>query len=446
MKTDDPTFERLVAAACIAASLLFGAPDSRAAGSEASEAPVETTTAEPDPPGQFDFDLGWNAGPTYHLARRIPEGRQDLPLPTLRKLDLTGRIGGSLFLDGGFRAGNVSDRGFQGEVRRARIGTSGRLDYAVVTEFSVEFGFEGGDFYLNDFYAQWHIGGWIDRLRIGYFDPPMSLEALGSSSARSLMETGSPVAAFAPGQRLGVEVDGWYPDPAVSWGLSVSSVGQSQKFSDASSSALRGVGRVAWRPFGDQEPRVRRLLHLAVSGSYTFSGLGDLRYRARPESFLTPYLVDTGDIEGDAHLLGFEAAWREGPVTVQGEYLRDTVNRDGASHVQLSGAYLQTAYLITGEVRPYDPAIAVFTRIEPTHPFAFSRDALGALEVAARYSWLDLDDKDVTGGVMRSLNLSLIWTLNAWVRVDAGYVVARTRKNPNAGTARIFQSRLELRF
>ncbi len=407
---------------------------------------AETTPDESPPPSQFDFELGWDAGPTYHVARRIPESLQGLPLPELRRFEIDGRIGGSVFLDGGLRRGDISSRGWTGKVRRARIETRGTLHYGVNTEYKVAFGFESGDFYLNDFYVQWRFDRGFNRLRVGYFDPPVSLEALAGSSDRSLMEVGSPVGAFAPGSRLGVQLDGLFSDAAVTWALNVSSVGQSQSFADSSDSPLRGSARVAWRPFGDDGTAANRLLHLGASWSYTFSGVGEIRYRARPESYLMPYLVDTGDLEGDANLLGLEAAWREGPLTVQGEILRSGVSRDGDASVRLAGAYLQIAYVITGETRPYDTTQSIFERIVPENQFEFSLAQPGAVEIAARYSWLDLDDGDVAGGVLRSLNVGVVWTLNAWVRVEVGYVVSRTRENANEGTSRVLQSRLDFRF
>jgi phosphate-selective porin OprO/OprP len=159
-----------------------------------------------------------------------------------------------------------------------------------------------------------------------------------------------------------------------------------------------------------------------------------------------PYLVDTQDLSGDASTTGLEGAWRSGALTAQVEYLRSRVSRDSDSDVAFSGAYAQLAYTVTGEVRRYDTATATFSGITPEQPFAWSLDRLGALELAARYSWLDLEDENVAGGVMRSLNLGLVWTLNYWTKVELGYVAARTRGNSAEGTSRIFQGRLALRF
>lgn len=411
--------------------------------SGAAAAEAEGSAADP---GQSDADFGWDAAPTYHFVRRVPKATADLPLPEARRFDISGRIGGSLFLDAGLRRGQIPERGWHTEVRRARINTSGLLNYIVKTEYKVEFGVDDGKFYLNDFYGRWRLPRYFDRLRIGYFDPPVSLEVLASSFERSLMEVASPLSAFAPGLRLGIEVDGALEDPSLTYSLNLSSVGQSQQFSDASSSALRGVGRLVWRPDVSESLAPDALVHLAASIGYTFSGSGEIRYRSRPESDLMPYLVDTQDLSGDASTTGLEGAWRSGALTAQVEYLRSRVSRDSDSDVAFSGAYAQLAYTVTGEVRRYDTATATFSGITPEQPFAWSLDRLGALELAARYSWLDLEDENVAGGVMRSLNLGLVWTLNYWTKVELGYVAARTRGNSAEGTSRIFQGRLALRF
>jgi phosphate-selective porin OprO/OprP len=150
-------------------------------------------------------------------------------------------------------------------------------------------------------------------------------------------------------------------------------------------------------------------------------------------------------------MFGVEGAWRSGALTVQTEYLRSRVNRDGDGDPMFKGAYVQLAWVVTGEVRPYDTATATFGALTPDRPVEWSPeqwslDELGALELAARYSWLDLENKDVDGGVMRSLNLGLGWTLNSWTKIQLGYVAARTRGNTAAGTSRIFQGRFAFRF
>lgn len=379
--------------------------------------------------------------------QRFPEIQQYAPVGLVKDIFLVGRIGGSLYLDGGYLGGDALDNGFDGRVRRARFFTRGTFTHWFPTEYKFEFAVESSRVFLNDFFLRWRFSRWIDSLRFGYFDPPVSLEALASSAERSLMEVGAPVGAFAPGYRLGIEADGTSAEHGLTWGANVSTVGQAQETADASTSDFRATGRLVWRPWGDAEPEPTALLHLGLSLQYTFAGSGQIQYRARPESFLAPYVVDTGPIEsGGATLLGLEAAWRHGPVSIQAEYFGSFVDGNDAGARVFQGAYVQASWVLTGEQRPYDRSTALFGRVEPREPFAPLRGGWGALEVAWRVSWLSLSDGPVRGGRLVVATVGPAWVLNRWVRIEAGYVAAVIRDRPGGSHAQIFQARLELRL
>jgi len=411
------------------------------------EEPRAEPAAEEKP--RFFFDVGWDDAPTYELGQRFPLLEPYAWADAAKEVRLAGRIGASLYLDGGMLAGDALPDGPRFDVRRARLNTRGALKLLVVTEYKVEVGFEDREFYLNDFYLRWRPERFgVDTVRVGYFDPPISLEALSSSSDRSLMELPAPVAAFAPGYRLGVEATGSRARPSFNWSLNLSSVGQSQPNTDASSSSvLRAVGRLVWRPLGDERAREDVLIHTGVSVSQTISGSGDLQYRARPESFLPPYLVDTRNFDGNATLLGVEAAWRRGPLSLEGEYLHAFVDADDAHEIlHFEGAYLQLAWTVTGEMRPYDTKTGVFTRLEPSEPYKPFKGRWGALELAVRGSWLDLSDRPIQGGRMATFNVGPVWTWNKFVRLLAGYVYADVSDSPKRSTAHVAQARIELRM
>jgi phosphate-selective porin OprO/OprP len=365
----------------------------------------------------------------------------------ITQIRLAGRIGASLYLDGGELAGDALHDGPRFEVRRARLNTRGDLLLLVHTEYKLEFALEDRDFFLNDFYLRWRPPRFVDTVRFGYFDPPVSLDALASSSDRSLMEVAAPISAFAPGYRLGIEATGSHASPSLNWSLNLSSVGQSQPDAEATSaSVLRAVGRFVWRPLGDPTTSETSLLHLGVSVSQVLSGTGDLHYRARPETFLTSYLVDTGKFEGNATLLGLEAAWRRGPLSAQAEWLRAFVDADEGGEAQLQGGYLQLGWVVTGESRPYDPKTGVFQRVEPAEPYRPWRWQFGAFELAARASWVDLSDGEIDGGRMATVDVGPTWTWNRFVRLQAGYVYARVFDRPERSNAHVAQVRLELRM
>lgn len=308
----------------------------------------------------------------------------------------------------------------------------------------MQFAFEDGSFYLNDFYFRWHPPRWVDTIRLGFFDSPISLEALTGSGDRVLLEVPAAVSAFAPGSRLGVEVTGTWEQPSLTWLFNLASVGQSQPFAEASSDTLRAIGRVAWRPGYDPSPEAR-LLHLGLSTSFVLAGGGSLQYRARPESILGDSLVDTDEIDGDSVFVGLEAAWRRGPLTIQGEMLRSFVNADEEGSLRFHGLYAEATWVLTGEVRPYQTGYAIWGRITPERPLAPRRGQWGALELTARTSWLDLDDGDVRGGRLWTASVGPAWTWNRYVRVLAGYVFARPTRT-DEDDAHVLQLRLELQL
>ena len=57
-----------------------------------------------------------------------------------------------------------------------------------------------------------------------------------------------------------------------------------------------------------------------------------------------------------------------------------------------SGWYLQGTWILTGEARPYNAATGSFQSPRPSAPFSIDGGGIGAWEVAARYSDLDLND------------------------------------------------------
>jgi len=430
--------------ALILAALLLCA---RTASAEASE-PEPAPAPEPaDTENAVEWRFAWDDAPTYEMWVLTPELQQGAKIGIVRDLGLVGRIGASLYLDYGFVSGDGIGNFWDVELRRLRIETSGLFTYWVGTSYKVSFGAEEGKFYLNDFWLAWRPSQWVERVRLGYIDPPFSLQALTSSEERSFMEAAAPVAAFAPGSRLGLEVRNRFLDPDVSWISSLSSVGQSQPFSAASDSPFRFSLRTAWRPGGISDDPNETLVHVGAAFGYSFSGAGDVHYRARPESSLATYLVDTGNISGDAAQLGLEFAQRKGPVTLQAEWIGSWVSSTDLGPRFFSGCYAELAWAVTGEIRPYDPRAALFLPSTPANPFSWERGSLGGLELAGRISYVDLTDGNVRGGRMLTLNASSIWSLNRFARIhfDGLYADVRDRP-PGRGNDFVVQMRIELRM
>ena len=91
----------------------------------------------------------------------------------------------------------------------------------------------------------------------------------------------------------------------------------------------------------------------------------------------------------------------------------------------------QVSYFLTGEHRPYDRKLGIHKRLEPFEDFFRVRtrsqgiqNGLGAWEVAARYSNIVLNDKNVQGNNLTDFTIGLNWYLNPYTRWKFNYIRA----------------------
>jgi phosphate-selective porin OprO/OprP len=146
-----------------------------------------------------------------------------------------------------------------------------------------------------------------------------------------------------------------------------------------------------------------RYLHLGVAGRYAGADDDTMRYRARPESNVTDYFLDTGTLEGDhAWHAGVEALLAEGPFSLLGEYQHAWVQAPASGDPEFDGYYVTASWILTGEHRPYDRTVGYARRVMPGGRW-------GAPEVVVRFSHVDLDDGVVQGGSFDKTYLGLNW-------------------------------------
>jgi len=141
-----------------------------------------------------------------------------------------------------------------------------------------------------------------------------------------------------------------------------------------------------------------------------------------------------------------------GPLSVQSEVTAVEVNRLGAGDCTFNGGYVLASYLLTGEHRGYDRAIGYMDRLIPFHSLGSHKDGIrgwGAWEVAARFSWIDLNSNSVRGGRLEDETIGLNWYLSPNVRLMFNYILANLNDAPTAphnGVCNIFGIRLGIDF
>ncbi len=353
------------------------------------------------------------------------------------------------------------------EFRRARIGVKGEGFQAV--DYQIEVDFAGRDSDSNgqstlfkDTYVGVHGLPWLGHIWAGHFKEPFGMEQLTSDNLITFMERSlSDEGAFVPARNLGAMAFNSVLDQRASWALGffATDTPDNPAIFQNDNGGWSTTARVTFLPWYDEAAEGRRLWH--VGAAYSFRDVADgtaLRFRARPEAHLAPSVVDTGSMTNavDFQLLGLETALLYGPFSLQSEYYLAWVDRSGADNLAFNGAYVFVSYLLTGEHRTYRRDRGCFDRVHPDEDFFRLRTGdgcvvtgPGAWELAYRYSFVDLRDADIQGGVVHDHTIGLNWYLNPFTRVMWNYVqsdVTRTLHGANQGTVGIFEMRVQIDF
>jgi len=168
----------------------------------------------------------------------------------------------------------------------------------------------------------------------------------------------------------------------------------------------------------------RKGVNLGGSFSYRINLTGeDTRFRSRPEiATANTYFVDTGEISGADKVIrgGIEASQVRGRFSWQSELLATRVERDAAPAASFWGAYINASWFLSDDHRNYDLGQGKFAPQDVSNPLF--NGGWGAFEVAARASYVDLQDVDVNGGRETNLTLGLNWYLNDQLRLTGNVI------------------------
>jgi phosphate-selective porin OprO and OprP len=241
-------------------------------------------------------------------------------------------------------------------------------------------------------------------------------------------------APFDGGFALGISAQNWLESERMAWRF-----GFYRPLTNVFGVALNKYAygaRVTGLPVYEDEGR--SLIHLGF-GFWGGQVVEDeLRLRARPilrngPGFAVPVLVDTGQIPGTRqYTLAPEFALVQGPLTVQAEWAGQFLtNADANGQPQVTvfwhGGYVEALWFLTGEYRAYDKRAGAFDRVVPLHDYSLgSRNcygSLGAWQVGARFSYVNLNDKAIQGGIVYDWTFGLNWYLNANMKFQFNYIV-----------------------
>lgn len=325
--------------------------------------------------------------------------------------------------------------------RRARIGLTGTFardwDFALVIDGG---GSQDGTATLNNAYLSYK-GFKGMRIEGGYMDVPYTLDEATSSNNITFMERASSqvlAADLAAGDNraaFGVRAnDTW-------WWAGAYLTGPTTGYDHSLRVPYGATGRLVFAPINTDAGAFLfggDVLYLADTGGGP--GVNDLRMRERIEVRIDPTRVlDTGTLANvsSALVLSAEAAGAIGSFHAQGEYFDYTISRFAQPDLHFKGGYVQAGYILTGERRKYSASSGSLGGISPKNPFFWDMSGgTGAWELAARYSYVDLNDAAVFGGRQQNITVGVNWYLNENMRLMFNWIHGTVDKTNIAGVDR----------
>ena len=346
------------------------------------------------------------------------------------------RIGARVDLDANF-IGNDTTAGTDDTIgfRRSRIMLEGMaygtVGYRAVVDFNgPSGGTEFADLYmtLDNFL--------VGSLKAGQFFEPFGLEANTYSENISQQERSGATQLIAPGRGIGLMVHDFVEDSNFGWAVGLFSAEGNNTINlggltglevDAITGTVSGgstgigdqniegnwavTARATWAPMMSEDGS--EVLHLGAS--FSTRGTDNV-------------LIDATGIGGNADItadddtrFGVEAAYVAGPMSFQAEYMQTAWGLDDAGtefDTDLTGLYVQGAYMITGETRSYSRG--TFGGVTPNSDWnGFGGGGSGALEASVRWSTTELDVEGASSD-FDVIDVGLNWYMNQNTRFMAG--------------------------
>ncbi len=302
-------------------------------------------------------------------------------------------------------------------IRRARIGVKGTIEEAWNYRLLLEFGDVNATL-VDAFIA--YKGLENTTLTVGQFREPFSLEQLTPAKYWTFTEKAA-AKALSPTRSIGVA--GSYAGD--NWTATAGLFGENVNSKRSVNEGWALTGRTTYVPWYAKN----EVLHLGLAATHRQIG-GDqtFKLKAPDENGITS--VKSLDLSAfadadDTTAYGAEVLGIYGPYSVQAEYIRRDITLAGGD-VSLNGWYVQGSWFLTGESRNYKRKKGAIGRTKILNPLTPEMDGLGAFELAARYSELDLNDGSVARGKLENITTGLNWYPNDYTKLMLDYGITTT--------------------
>lgn len=353
--------------------------------------------------------------------------------------DFTPKLTGFFHLDAGYYHQSPINRIVLGDIedglgfRRARLAAKGQV--ADNVSYILEFDIAQSQARFVDVWMQAETG--IGKIRIGRFRQPFGMSDLSSARELPFLER-AVTFAQSPFRQTGIMIFDSTLDQRKTWAISgfrTLSDNFGNVYSDSNGYGLATRLTSIAGEWGENE-----LVHLGAGFSLLSPGQGFVQIASSNEFFVgqnptagpvglsslpivgVPPFVNTGPIAADlAQFFNLETALVRGNFAVQSEVRWVTVNESSGINHSFPGTYLQMRYVLTGESIPYSKTNGVLGRISPIQPLTRA-GGLGALEIAGRFSHLDLTDSPGPGRRINNYTLGLNWYWNTHSKIQLNWI------------------------
>ncbi len=359
------------------------------------------------------------------------------------KIKIGGRIQtDAMFINQDDSLNNNFDASNGVEFRRARLYVSGTLYKNVKFKFQVDFA--DGSAVIKDAYMQFAKIPVIGNLRVGNFKEPSGLSMLTSSKYITMMER--PLGnAFDNDRNTGLMINNQHINKRLSWyaGYFYPTDNSGKYVGNKYNLVFRLTGLPVYNTDNGF-----KVLHLGASYTYQFHDNQEFKFSVRPEAHLAPkYLSVTIDALKNVNDLNTEFLYIYNSLSLEAEYTYTNVFPGIGSTLQKSSYavyawHTTLSWFVTGEHKNYDKSKTLFDIVKPKKNLG-QDGGFGALELALRYSSIDLNNEDFKGGQLNDITAGINWYMNPAARVSFNYINADV---VDLGRANIFQMRFQIVF
>ncbi|MFC1539634.1 OprO/OprP family phosphate-selective porin [Candidatus Latescibacterota bacterium] len=317
------------------------------------------------------------------------------------------------------------------EFRRIWLYTSGTFNENI--DFKIQIDFTNGAVKIKDVFVVFK--GLPVTVIAGHMKEPFSLEGYTSSKYITFMERALP-SLFSPNWNNGLQLSSSVYNNRLSWAVGVFGNTTNNGYTNTEE-GYNFTARVIGLPMFMEEGS--KLVHLGLSVTNR-NTTDEVSYSQGPEMNLAPEMIDTGKFNCDKILIyNGETAAVYGPISVQGEVFSSSVSNTDLDNPSFFSYYAQASYFLTGEHRAYKSG--TFTNVAPLK--SYGQGGIGAVEVAARYSYLDLDSGTLKGGRLSNVTFGVNWHLNSYSRIMINYVRSELI---DVGVANMLGTRIQFFF